>query len=60
MGQCTVHSAALEVHYARGTHWRAQLGFVVISTDLVMEENISPKCAGSRESVKRSHGRNMR
>ncbi len=28
------------VGYDKGTHWRAQLGFIVISTDLVMEENI--------------------
>lgn len=28
------------VRYDRGTNWRAQLGFIVISTDLVMEDNI--------------------
>ena len=36
----TLRSVPREVHYDRGTHWRAQLGFIVISTDLVMEENI--------------------
>ena len=41
MGRHDVHSAAREVRYDRGTHWRAQLGFIVISTDLVMEENIA-------------------
>ena len=35
-----VQSIPREVHYDQGTHWRAQLGFIVISTDLVMEENI--------------------
>ncbi|MCP5072720.1 MAG: arylmalonate decarboxylase [Rhodobacteraceae bacterium] len=30
-----------DVRYDKGTHWRAQLGFIVISSDLVMEENIS-------------------
>ena len=35
-----VQSAPREVRYDQGTHWRAQLGFIVISTDLVMEENI--------------------
>ncbi len=35
-----VRSAPREVRYDQGTHWRAQLGFIVISTDLVMEENI--------------------
>jgi maleate isomerase len=35
-----VRSAPREVRYDRGTNWRAQLGFIVISTDLVMEENI--------------------
>ena len=39
-GAHAVQSAPREVHYDRGTHWRAQLGFIVISTDLVMEENI--------------------
>ena len=41
MRQHTVHSTAREVHYDQGAHWRAQLGFIVISTDLVMEENIA-------------------
>ena len=41
MGRHDVHSTAREVRYDRGTHWRAQLGFIVISTDLVMEENIA-------------------
>ena len=41
MGRHDVRSAAREVHYDRGTNWRAQLGFIVISTDLVMEENIA-------------------
>ncbi|MDX1512117.1 MAG: arylmalonate decarboxylase [Gammaproteobacteria bacterium] len=36
----TVRSAPREVRYDRGTHWRAKLGFIVLSTDLVMEENI--------------------
>jgi maleate isomerase len=42
MGQTghAVRSTSREVHYDQGTHWRAQLGFIVISTDLVMEENI--------------------
>lgn len=35
-----VQSTPREVRYDQGTHWRAQLGFIVISTDLVMEENI--------------------
>jgi len=35
-----VRSTPREVYYDQGTHWRAQLGFIVISTDLVMEENI--------------------
>ena len=43
MGQSApaVQSIPREVHYDRGTNWRAQLGFIVISTDLVMEENIA-------------------
>ena len=41
MGQHTVRSTPREVHYDRGTNWRAHLGFIVISTDLVMEENIA-------------------
>ena len=39
-----------EVRYDKGTHWRAKLGFIVISTDLVMEENIfrlAPKGVGT-------------
>ncbi len=35
-----IRSKARNVRYDKGTHWRAQLGFIVISTDLVMEENI--------------------
>ncbi len=34
------HSEPREVRYDQGTHWRAKLGFIVISTDLVMEENL--------------------
>ena len=50
MGQIgdAVQSTPPEVHYDRGTHWRAQIGFIVISTDLVMEENI---CRLSPEGV---------
>ena len=42
MGQSApaVQSVPRTVHYDHGTNWRAQLGFIVISTDLVMEENI--------------------
>ena len=42
MGQSAraIRSIPQEVHYDRGTNWRAQLGFIVLSTDLVMEENI--------------------
>ena len=42
MGQGTraVQSTPREVRYDRGAHWRAQLGFIIISTDRVMEENI--------------------
>ena len=40
-GAHSVQSTPREVHYDRGTHWRARLGFIVISTDLVMEENIA-------------------
>ena len=29
-----------EVRYDKGTHWRAKLGFIVLATDLVMEENL--------------------
>ncbi|MCP4318157.1 MAG: arylmalonate decarboxylase [Hyphomicrobiales bacterium] len=35
-----IQSTRREVRYDKGTNWRAQLGFIVISTDLVMEENI--------------------
>ncbi len=45
-----VQSAKREVIYDKGTNWRAQLGFIVISTDLVMEDNIarlSPEGVGS-------------
>ena len=52
MGPHDVHSVTREVRYDRGTHWRAQLGFIVISTDLVMEENIArlpPEGAGTRQ-----------
>lgn len=35
-----IQSIPRAVRYDQGTHWRAQLGFIVISTDLVMEENI--------------------
>ena len=44
-----VRSIPREVHYDKGTHWRARLGFIVISTDLVMEDNIfrlSPQGVG--------------
>lgn len=36
----SVRSAPRQVRYDRGTHWRAKLGFIVLSTDLVMEENL--------------------
>jgi|TARA_B100000315_G_scaffold259834_1_gene317566 maleate isomerase len=36
----TVRSAIREVQYDEGTHWRAKLGFIILSTDLVGEENI--------------------
>jgi len=36
----SVRSVPREVRYDKGTHWRAKLGFIVIATDLVMEENI--------------------
>ncbi len=45
-----VKSVKREVIYDKGTNWRAQLGFIVISTDLVMEDNIarlSPEGVGS-------------
>ncbi len=35
-----VHSAPRQVRFDRGTHWRANLGFLILATDLVMEENI--------------------
>ncbi|MCP5075238.1 MAG: arylmalonate decarboxylase [Rhodobacteraceae bacterium] len=35
-----IQSTPREVRYDKGTHWRAQLGFIVLATDLVMEENI--------------------
>ncbi len=44
-----VQSASREVPYDDGTHWRALLGFIIISMDLVMEENIyrlSPEGVG--------------
>ena len=37
----TVQSAPREVIYDKGTNWLAQLGFFVLSTDLVMEDNIA-------------------
>ena len=45
-----VQSTPREVPYDDGTHWRALLGFIIISMDLVMEENIhrlSPVGVGS-------------
>jgi len=33
-------SRPCDVRYDRGTHWRARLGFIVLPTDLVMEENL--------------------
>ena len=35
-----IQSTSRKVRYDQGTHWRAQLGFIVIASDLVMEENI--------------------
>ena len=35
-----IQSTSRKVRYDKGTHWRAQLGFIVIASDLVMEENI--------------------
>ena len=35
-----VQSDPREVLYDQGTHWRAKLGFIILSTDLVMEDNI--------------------
>ncbi len=46
----SVRSAVREVIYDKGTNWRAQLGFIVIATDLVMEDNIArltPEGVGS-------------
>lgn len=48
--QTPVQSPARDVIYDKGTNWRAQLGFIVIATDLVMEDNInrlSPDGVGS-------------
>ncbi len=44
-----VRSVPREVIYDEGTHWRALLGFIIISMDLVMEDNIyrlSPEGVG--------------
>ncbi len=44
-----VKSTPRQVPYDEGTHWRALLGFIIISMDLVMEENIfrlSPEGVG--------------
>lgn len=35
-----IQSKPRDVRYDQGTHWRAKLGFIVLATDLVMEENI--------------------
>ncbi len=35
-----VRSKTRQVRYDQGCHWRARLGFIMISTDLVMEENL--------------------
>ncbi len=35
-----IQSTPREVRYDKGTHWRAQMGFIIITSDLVMEENI--------------------
>ena len=35
-----VRSTPREVGYDQGTHWRAKLGVIILSTDLAMEENI--------------------
>ena len=35
-----VQSAPRQVRFDKGTHWRANLGFLILATDLVMEENI--------------------
>lgn len=43
------HSISREVLYDDGTNWRALLGFIIISMDLVMEDNIyrlSPEGVG--------------
>ena len=36
----TVESTPREVSFDKGTHWRAKLGFILLSTDLVGEDNI--------------------
>ena len=36
----TVESKPREVSFDKGTHWRAKLGFILLSTDLVGEDNI--------------------
>ena len=54
-----VHSAPLEVAYDAGTHHRALLGFIIISMDLVMEENIFRLCPeGVGPSVTRLNSAN--
>jgi maleate isomerase len=35
-----IRSEPRQVRFDRGCHWRARLGFIMISTDLVMEENL--------------------
>jgi maleate isomerase len=35
-----IRSEPRQVRYDRGCHWRARLGFIMLSTDLVMEENL--------------------
>ncbi|MCP3934869.1 MAG: arylmalonate decarboxylase [Actinomycetia bacterium] len=47
--ESVVRSTPRTVPYDNGTHWRALLGFIIISMDLVMEENIyrlSPEGVG--------------
>lgn len=54
-----VRSAPLEVVYDAGTHHRALLGFIIISMDLVMEENIFRLCPeGVGPSVTRLNSAN--
>ena len=36
----TVESKPREVSFDKGSHWRAKLGFILLSTDLVGEDNI--------------------